>query len=183
MCSARLFQAAWLRTKLQMDHVAVGEVQSLNSADLEVLSSVGEVNCRNPGMICRNRDALPVTIGLVVEVDRIATAGANDRIVAVATDVHLLVVATGRQRALSLPGTLCAAGIDYVAATKCLDIRVIAVTGEKQIVRASRREDCISPCAGHQPNIGGGPAVQSIADTGSAGVQRRRDQPPARSEK
>ena len=111
-----------------MDHVAVGEVQRLNTADREVLTSVSEADGRNSIRPGGNRNTRAGTVGLTVEEHRIAAAvRAADRIAAMGPDMDLLVVAAGHQRAISDSGVACAAGIEYVAAARAVEILVVPI--------------------------------------------------------
>ena len=129
-----------------MDHVAVGEVQCLNTADREVLTSVGETDSRNSVRPGGNRDARAGTVGLTVEEHRIAAAArAADRIAAMGPDMDLLVVAAGHQRATANSGVERAAGIEYVAAARAVEILLGPVAAlESNVVEVSSSEQDIA---------------------------------------
>ena len=101
------------------------EGQCLNTADREMLTSVGEANSCNSVTRGGNRDARAGTVVLLVEEHRIA-ARAGDRIAAMRPDMDLIVVAAGHQRAASASGVACAADKEYVVATRAVEILLAA---------------------------------------------------------
>ena len=73
MCSAPNYR--WTKCPAEnVTCVTVGEVQCLNTADREVLTSVGEADSRNSVSPGGNRDTRAGTVGLTVEEHRIAAA-------------------------------------------------------------------------------------------------------------
>ena len=124
----------WL---LQMDNMSIGEGQCLNTEDGEVLTGGSEVNGGNPTILGRNRDTGTIMIGLVVEHHAGAGTRANNRIVAMGTDVKLVIAAAAKQRAAAISRSAGPSGIHRGVVTSGIHIFARIAAGTEHIVVAS----------------------------------------------